>query len=363
MPRLIHPDKENWIKSGDEEINALLPTLSDKEKSYLALITSENYDTMVKNIEKYLGVQATSARNLPSLPSILMGGVRKTIQLEAKHRAQLEELALNTVLNLEEFQMVQEAYINDEIRFQVKLDQPTAADFKLGQKDEELTPEESLNQELANILDGKDLSDVNTRRRFANLLITGGAFSKMYLFHLVDEKLKAINPELPKLYGGLGILAELGYWMAPDGVSEMAANNAEQSAGVEEVVPDGDAYIIKAKAITFPYLCHEIVKGIYEWLSIDPDMKAAMGKEKLEHETRDVLAGPALFKKISAMIPAGKQYLMPLIQKKLIALPTKSAQAILAAGEEGKQIFNDLLTQAEAEWDEYKKNKSDYSGF
>lgn len=361
MPQeLIHPDKQEWIRQGDEEVNKLFPTLSNKEKSYLSLITSENYNEMVSNIEKYLGVTPTRT-NLPSLVSALFQSVNKVIQIESQHKTALEELALNTVLNLEEFKIVQEAYINDEVRFQVKLEQPTRADFKLDDtpKNGDLSELEQLNQDLANILDGKDLKDVPTQRRFANLLITGGAFSKMYLFHMVEGKLKAINQQLPKLYGALGVLAELGYLISPDGVEEAAASG-DQQAGVEEVVPEGDIYIIKAKGLTFPYLIHEIVKGVYEWLSISPETKSVLGKEKISQETRDVLVGPALFKKIIGMVPAGKQYLMPLIQQKLISIPTKDAQEVLSQSDKGKQIFNELVNKSEQEWNEYKKNKADY---
>ena len=75
MPQeLIHPDKQEWIRQGDEEVNKLFPTLSNKEKSYLSLITSENYNEMVSNIEKYLGVTPTRT-NLPSLVSALFQSV------------------------------------------------------------------------------------------------------------------------------------------------------------------------------------------------------------------------------------------------------------------------------------------------
>lgn len=358
---LAHPHKKEWIKTGDEEINALLPTLSGEEKSYLELITSANYDNMVKNIEKYLGVTPTQ-QNLPSLVGILYAAANKVRQLEAPHKHQLEELALNTVLNLEEFHMVQEAYINDEVRFQVKLEQPTVEDYKMEEAPEEgeLTEEEKLNQELANALDGTNLEDINTRRRLANLLITGGAFSKMFLFHMVEDKLKSINPDLIKIYGALGVIAELGYWMAPDGIESAAASGGSQ-AGVEEVVPEGDIYIIKAKAISFPYLVHEIVKGIQEYLSLSPEFQKVMDKEKIEDETRNVLAGTEIYKRILAMIPAGKQMYMPIIQKKLISLPTKDAQQVLAQNEDGKRIFNDVLAQAENEWQEYQKNKEEYN--
>lgn len=363
MAKAIHPDKADWIKSGDEDINQILPDLSPQEKSYLELITDESYSKLVEKVQRYIGVEITD-RNLPSLVAMLFAAVQKVKILEASHKKTLEELALTTVLELPEFKIVQEAYTNDEVSFKIELGQPTAADFKLDDKPEEkgeLSEMEKLNQQLADMFGDKDISSDKVRRRFANLLITGGAFSKMYLFHMVDQKLTRINDQLPKLYGALGVLAELGYWLTPDGVEETAARNPQQAAGVEQVVPDGDKYIIKAKAVSFPYLMHEIVKGIYEWISLDPDTQKLLGKEKLEHETRDVLAGPELFKKIAAMVPGNKQGYMPLVQKKLIALEPSDIKEILAQSDKGKKKFSDLLKQSEDEWEEYKKDKNEYN--
>jgi hypothetical protein len=177
----------------------------------------------------------------------------------------------------------------------------------------------------------------------------------MYLFHLVEEKLTHIAPELPKLYGALGVLAELGYWVTPDGVEETAASSAAQSAGVESLEKDeSGVWVITAKAITFPYLMHELVKGIYEYLSLSKDTEGLMKGERLKHETRDVLAGPALFKKIFALVPAERQKYMPLIQKKLIALNPKDAQEIIGQSDKGKQLFQEIMDKSEQEWESYK---------
>lgn len=355
----IHPDKMNWINKGDEDINALLPNLSPAEHSYLQLITSESYKTLVANLKKYIGYHPTK-QDLPEVVGLLFSAQQKAIALEAKHVPQLEELALNTVLGLEEFHIVQEAYVNGEVKFQVSLSQPSVSDYQIDEPQAPeggLTEEESLNAEFARMFGDVNLNDAATRRRLANLLITGGAFSKMYLFHLVEPKLNVISPELIKLYGILGVAAELGYWCAPDGIEQ-----AEAGVGVEEVKPDQDGtYTIKAKATTFPYLIHEIVKGIYEWLSIDPEMKQIMGGEKLEHETRNVLTGPAIFKKIINLVPSDKQQYMPLIQKKLIALPTIDAQEVLKQSPRGKSLFNQLIAQSESEWEQYKQDKSTYN--
>lgn len=63
---IIHPEKKRWMQSGDEELNKILPNLSEEEKSYLQTITSESYKEVVAMIEKYTGKTVTQA-TLPSL--------------------------------------------------------------------------------------------------------------------------------------------------------------------------------------------------------------------------------------------------------------------------------------------------------
>ena len=358
MPNnFIHPDKARWIKDGDKVINALLPKTGEKY-TYLQLTANDSYNTLIGNLKKYLGVYS-SDQDVPELMQDMLRGVQEAMSIEAKYKVQLEELALTTVLNIDEFHMVQEAYINGDVKFKISLEQPKAADYKLDAKPPE--PIEMSEEDIETAKLFEDMDDTATRRRLANLLITGGAFSKMYLFHLVESRLNAISPKLLNIYGTIGATAEMGYWTFADGVEENAAKCPCLAAGVEEVVPEDGTYTITAKAITFPYLIHEIVKGIYEWLSIDPEMKQLLGKEKIEHETRDVLVGPALFKKVMGFIPADKQQYIPSIQKKLITLPTKDAQEVLLQTPRGKSLINQLIAEAVSEWDQYLQDKAKYT--
>ena len=204
---------------------------------------------------------------------------------------------------------------------------------------------------------GINLSDINTRRRFANLMIAGGAFSKMYLFHLAEEQLNAIDPKLVNLYGIVGVVAEYLYWVTP--FSRGAGGSG--SVGVESVKPGPDGtYVINAKATNFCYLVHELCKACGELNSIDPEMKDILRGEEVPDEAKDVMMGPALFKKIMAMIPTDEQHLMPLVQRKLVYLPTVDAQEVLRQTPKGKQIFSKLVNDSRNEWSEYQQNKDKY---
>lgn len=348
----VNKDKQYWIEHGDEIINSILPKIGTDEKTYLEFIASDNYDSLIKKIEKYLGKSMKKNTSLPSLVQLMMEVVSEIHQLESSHKKQLEQLALNTVLQLKEFELVKVAYENNDVEFDISLNQPSLSDFKIDNKPPAagLSDAEETNLELAKALEGLD--DSEFRRRFTNILITGTAINKMYLFEYVASELNKIDPKLVKLYGLASVFAELGYWVAPTNVENAAASNS--AAGVSEVIPKGDIYVIKAKAINFPYLIHEIVKGIYEWILIDKDMQAAMNKETLGDETKDMLIGAVISTKIANLLTVEEQYLIPILYKKLAWLSPEQIKNILSNTADGKKILSTVINKSRQDYTEFK---------
>jgi hypothetical protein len=352
---IIHPDVKAWIaRGGDPELHHLFPKLSSDEKSYLELITSEGYEQLVAKLEKYTGLEAT-AQNLPSIISITMQSLSNVRAAESSHKQYLEKLALDFVLSFDEFKMVRDAYDNGDLEFDLQL---MAPDIDLVGDDDEpenLSVDEEANLDLA---DGfAELSIVDIQRRLADILIQGSATLKIYAFHLLDKELKKINKNLVNWYGVLACAAEIGYWVTPDGIERTAAKG-EAKVGAEEVVPSGERYVIRAQAVVFPYLVHELVKGIYDWVSIRPEFAKAT-KRGVSGETPDIIIGPQVFKRIQKMIPSKKQHLLPLVQKKLIELSPEDIQKILSESPEGQRLINNVIREAEFDWEEYQQEEWD----
>jgi len=365
----VHPDHEKWLMAGgDEELQAILPKLSTEEHSYWTLLGSENYYNLVANLKKYIGFHPAVGGE-PEVYKLVMKAVQDVSRIESSHKKELEKLAIDLVLSLDEFKTFKQAYDDGYLKITATLAAPSMEDFKSGDEDKseeqapegELTPEEKENAELAKMFKGINLSDINTRRRLANLMIAGGSFSKMYVFHLAEEQLNAIDPKLVNLYGIVGVVAEYLYWTTIPG-TEGQVQSGGGAVGVESVKagPDG-TYIVTAKALNFCYVCHELVKALLELNSIDPEMKDILRGEKVEDETKDVMMGPALFKKIMAMIPTDEQHLMPMVQRKLVYLPTVDAQEVLRQTQKGKQIFDKLVNDARQEWDAYKSAREQHN--
>jgi len=354
---IVDPSKKDWIETGDEKINALFPELGNEEQSYLEMVTSKSYQDLVAKIENYTGL-TVGRGSLPSLMMLLFQALGKVKGIEAAHTRELEELALRMVFTLDEFQVVEDSYLNNRVKFDIKLGKAELENLIGPEKEEEseeLTGDETANMELAQLWD--NLNDTALRRKFANLMISGGATSKLYLFHMADEELSAIDPDLVNLYGILASVAQIGYWVTPMGLEAMAAQGGDTAAGSEEVIPEGDIYVIKARGTTFPFLVHEIVKGIYEWLSLNADIRGELGKDQLEDETKDIMAGPELFKNISGMLSQSQQHLMPLIQKMMINLKAEEIKSILSNSLAGKKLMKELINQAESSWGDYQRSK------
>lgn len=355
---VVHPSKVDWIQKGDLTLNKLLPHLTDEEESYLMKISSDEYLDLVAKVESYTGMKVEPS-NLPSLYQLLFQSLRKAIKIEKKNKHYFEEWAVMLPLETDEFKMVSKAVSAGDLKIDAKLDEPDLSRHLKEEPEEDgLSQAEELNQDIFNQLSEMEATSVEAiQRRFANLLTSGGSSHKLYLFNMIKDKLVSIDKTLPTIYGILASLAQLGYWVAPEGIEKSAAGGKETKAGSEEVIPDGENYIIKARATTFPYLVHEVVKGIYEWLSLTKRHEPEMRGEHLGTETRDMLAGPGVFKKFMSHIPADKQYLSPLIQKYAIKLSPDEIRSILADSGSGKMVMNNLLKKAEADWAEYEKEE------
>jgi hypothetical protein len=123
--------------------------------------------------------------------------------------------------------------------------------------------------------------------------------------------------------------------------------------GSEEVVPEGDIYTIKALAKTFPYLVHEIVKGIYEYLAIDPDksvpeaaVERKLKKDVIEQEVTDTIAGPELWNKIFELVGTEDQKYIPFVYQSVLALPIEDIKKVFKGDKEGERIVQGLILKS-----------------
>ena len=82
------------------------------------------------------------------------------------------------------------------------------------------------------------------------------------MYNLVRDEINDINPQLMNLYAVTQALMEHAYWIFPD-MEGMAGSGGGQM-GQSEFDDQTDPPTVKARAVTFQLLVHELVKGVYE---------------------------------------------------------------------------------------------------
>ena len=375
----VDKGKMDWIQTGgSEKIKQLMPGTTDAQVEYVTTIASETYNDLVNRIRDYTGIKFTK-KNVPQLYGLLMDTLQKTIGWESRNKERLEELALDLVLSIPEYKVAEVSYSKSRLKFDAKIDSPDLRRLLQAPQEPEqpqepvapeeaetqegLEPDEKLEMEMVDIF--KDIhSEEDLRRKFANLMITGGTINKLYLYNLVSDRLNSIDPKLVNAYGILSAVVQMLYWVTPMGTDNARAGSdtGEDAAGSEEVVPDGDTYIIKARGKTFPFLVHEISKGISEWLMISKDMQKAGSYEKdtLEDETEDMMVGPGVYKTVVSYIPSGEQELIPLVQQKLLKMGPIEMKDVLGKTPKGKSIMNSIIQASRDEWEQSSNNREDY---
>ena len=165
-------------------------------------------------------------------------------------------------------------------------------------EEEEMSAEEEAFDEF------EDFDIEKQKRRFLNQLIQGASKKGHYLFHMVEEELNHIDPNLINLYGIMMSINDLVYWIMPDQTAMMMAESGESMAGKEEIDPDTDPPTVIAKGITFPVLVHELIKGVMEVFATQglPDdekqaRKVMDSEDTLVGEVWDLRLGPIIWEK------------------------------------------------------------------
>ena len=354
---LIHPEKRKQLEAGTEEILGVLP---EKAQDYYELIVSEAYQKLLDRIKHYTKAPVTQ-KNFPQLVANVFGAFNKISEVESANKAKLEKMAVDVVLGLPEFEYIKKLVENKRLKIVAKLGTPDLknavtqseqeAQDKLLPDVEGLSELEELNQIVAENL--FDDTETKLRRRLANTLMQGNAVSKLYLFNLVKSQLDEIDKSLMYNYGLVTTVVQLVYFASPP-IENFSMSMIEAAAqGSEEVVPEGDIYTIKALAKTFPYLVHEIVKGIYEYLAIDPDkgvpeaaVERKLKKDVIEQEVTDTIAGPELWNKIFELVSTEDQKYLPFVYQYVLALPIEDIKKVFKGDKEGERIIQGLVMKA-----------------
>jgi hypothetical protein len=353
MPNLIDPSKIAKIENEKGYVEKILPDLGPDADRYLEIITSESYKQNIKRVAYYLGISISEIQNkFPNYPTMVMLAIKALNDIkraESGMKQKLEQIAVDVVLDLPENKFIKKLVDDEDIIIDAKLGNADLTKAVTTDKmDEEmsngLTVAENLNIQLNTMLGDK--TEGKLRRTLANYMTQGDAVNKLFLFNNVSDKLDQLSPNLSKKYGVLAAITQIGYYMTPDfPITSDIVNMA--AVGSEQVIPTGEKYTIKARAMTFPYLVHELVKGIGDYISMDVASQEELDTETMDDEIKQIMAGPALEMKLRKLVPLDKIEYLPIIKKLFYKLPIETIKDILLGGMKAQSYMNSLIKQAE----------------
>jgi hypothetical protein len=192
-----------------------------------------------------------------------------------------------------------------------------------------------------------------------NMMIQGAAAKGQYMYHMVEPELQRItgNNRLINLYGILMSILDTQYWQYADETIKGMAG--ESVAGKEEVDRNTEPPTIYARAICFPALVHEIIKGVMELFSHqgEPEDKelfqqAMELEDTLEKEIWDLRLGPPLWERIRLQFPEEvltdetKYELQNWILVEIFKLPAKEflvlTKEVVSGSEDGKRLMQEI---------------------
>ena len=348
QPDYIDPEKKRRIERGQHPYGPDFPADA---------IASEGYPDVIRKIEHYTGIHPRNQADLQRLMNRMMQSVMTAMRHEEAHREDLQQIAVDLVLNLPEFRGAREAIQRGDLRIRAELTE----NVTLSRKHLEPEPDDPEQTDLQIPEIAQQLGDEVAKRRFVNMMIQGNAMNKNYAYHLVADRLREIDPHLLDLYGAAVSIGEFAYWAIPEQTWLEFMRGAPPGGSLHLGKDDDGVPVIHAQAVIFPVLVQEIVKGLMEYLSheddVDPDVrKYVRGKaDTLKDEQWDIMFGAGAWKRFMRAFGDTEedQAMLPYVYDHLIHLPPqqfrRTVSEIVRGTAEGQRYVKGIIDKIREE--------------
>ena len=325
-PERMDPNLERKLND-PEGMYATNPAMKKGEKDVQRLVSSR-FQKVAKKLRDVTGIQTLTGNQVQNLYMQMMSRIPMIMQVEARNKKKLEDLAIKASLDETE---VPKGWVEIDAQLGSPID---VSNFRYEPDDEEEEEDEQEEKPSLDIpsFDVDDLTDEEElelekhKRNIINAIIQGAAKKGHYIFQKpsIKRELDKINPELFGLY--LAIMAVNDYmYFTQEQMIEMMSQTGQGVAGKVELDPGGDDdeeeeggeegesesdTVIKAQGMIFPILCHEIIKGIEEskarhGLPKEPGMRQKVQSQVdlLSNEPMQLRIGPEIVEKIRFALP------------------------------------------------------------
>lgn len=321
-------------KLGDpENLYAKNPAMRKGSQDVQRLVSSR-FGKVADKLKEVTGNQNISSQQVQAMIyREMMSKVPRVLAIEARHRDELEQLAVEA--SLEETEIPSNWFeikpnLNrtpiDVSNFRYRAEEPQDVEDTKDEEPED-SNEEPLNYgsfDLEDLTDEEELELEKHKRNIINAIIQGAAKKGHYIFQKPDvrARLDAIDPSLYQDYLGIMAINDFLYFTMEQMI-EMMSQTGQGVAGKVELDSSDDEggdegggdeekpdTVIRAYGLMFPILCHEIIKGLEEakgrhGLPSDPEMaQRVMGQtDTLANEPMQLRIGPEIVEKIRFALP------------------------------------------------------------
>jgi len=370
-PERIEPGLEDKLSSKETPFKDN-PAFPDQEPEGLPsnweeLLASQRFKDVIAKVKRYTGQEGnvTDQNTLMQLMSTMRQMLNSVLQFESENREYLENLAVELVkkeMSLPEGALQFDAKLVglgqiDGEGFQQQGEDPSEEEIE---QQFGVNPEEA-EDDVEDFIDAFEKFDQETaKRRFINALIQGASKKGHYMFELVADQLIERNPNIVNQYGILMSVNDLMYWVLPDGMLEQGMGGGN-FAGKEEINTETDPPTVVARAVFFPALIHEVIKGVMEIMGTqglpDDPRSAEMVMSKtdtLPAEVWDLRLGPTIWSKFRESYPEklmddDMKHIQNYLFSRFSALDTqeffKVSKEILKGSDLGKDILSKMVDQ------------------
>jgi hypothetical protein len=348
-PERMEPGIERKITSKQTPYHDF-PAMPEMDRDYVELISSKRFKDSVEKVRRAMGnTQVIQGGNpLMSLMMTAMQSLQRLMMIQSQNKEELEELAVELVKK-------EMGIPEGAMQFDAQLVTQPMAPSEGMQEEPELPSEEEIEEFMGDV---ETFDMERAKRRFINSLIQGAAFKGGHMFQLVSREINELNPQLMNLYTVTQALMEHAYWLFPD-MEGMAGGGGGQM-GQSEIDDETDPPTVKARAVTFPLLVHELVKGVYETfgthgLPDDPRQQEMIMKaeDTLPAEIWDSRLGPIFWEKfveaypIEILMDEDKKVIQHYLFMRFSQLNAeeflKVAKLILSGDPRGKKVIEDMV--------------------
>jgi hypothetical protein len=391
-PERMDPSLERKLASPDS-LYAQNPAMR-KGPADVQRLVSQRFGKVADKLKEVVGNRNISSQQVQGMIyNEMMGKLRNIMSIEAAHKDELEQLAVDASL---EEQEVPEGWYQIEPHLG---QQPDVSDFRYAPeepKDDEEEEEEKLeipSFDVEDLTDEEELELEKHKRNIINAIIQGAAKRGHYLFQKPDirARLDAIDPSLYRDYLGIMAINDFMYFtmeqmiemMSQTGqgvAGKVSLDDADEEEGDEggEGEEQPDTKII-AVGLIFPILCHEIIKGLEEAKgrhghSKNPDIREKVrgAVDVLSNEPMQLRIGPEIVEKFRHAMPdemfeESNKGLINWFQILLYQIPAQEFLEIIgnAISEDASKVkkatnrFREIMREAQemkSEFEDYKED-------